>query len=141
MNSLQHTTNITRLNRIYHPYTAWEDYQAGMWRTVASKQRLRFLRKAIEFTGNAKLYGSFMRRVIVEWPVACEHHLTDTAQNRKAWIGHAATCLALNCPEDITRSAWGFLTQQQQDDANAEAQAAIEAWEASHLARKNCPLH
>ena len=129
------------LKRVFHPYTIWEDYIAGMWRTVPSKQRLKFLRKAIKFTGDAKLYGSFMRRVIVEWPTACEHHLTDTSMNRKAWIGHAATCLAINCPEDITRSAWGFLSEQQQAEANAEAQSAIDAWEATHLASKNCPLH
>ena len=118
--------------RVFHPYTDWEDYQAGMWRTVSGSKRQALLRRAIDFTGDAKLYGSFMRRVIVEWPRSCEHHLADTGINRKAWIGHAATCLAIHVPEDITRAAWGYLDQRQQDDANAEAQAAIEAWEQAH---------
>lgn len=94
------------------------------------------LKKSIEFTGNAKLYGSYMRRVIHEWPVTCEHHLTDLNSNRKAFIGHAAACLALGAPEDITRQAWGYLSQQQQDDANLEAERAINSWEAEY-ARKN----
>lgn len=123
------------IKKIWHPYTEWEDYKNGMWRSVTSKERTRFLRKAIDFTGDAKLYGSFMQRVIIEWPVSCEHNLTDVGMNRKAWVGHAATCLAIGCPEDITRSAWGYLSAQQQDDANAEAQAAIDAWELAHAAK------
>lgn len=120
------------MKRIYHHYETWEDYQAGMWRTVSGNEKIDYLRKAIEFTGDAELYGSFMLRVIAEWPFACEHNLTDTTQNRKAWIGHAATCLAIDCPEDITRQAWAQLTQQQQDDANQKAQEAIIKWEKMH---------
>jgi hypothetical protein len=128
------------MKKIWHPYTAWEDWQNGMWRIAKPGTRTRLLRKAIEFTGNAKLYGSFMRRVIHEWPIACEHHLTDQNINRKAWIGHAATCLAIQCPEDITRQAWGYLSKQQQDDANLEAELAIEEWERQHEA-KNSKLY
>lgn len=120
------------MKRIFHPYTEWEDWQSGMWRSVYGSEKMEFLRRAIEFTGDAALYGSFMRRVIVEWPVACEHNLTDESQNRKAWIGHAATCLAIDCPEDITRSAWAQLTQQQRDDANKQAQDAIDEWVLSY---------
>lgn len=128
------------MKRIWHHYENWEDYQAGMWRHVGGSERTEMLRKAIEFTGDAVLYGSYMRRVLAEWPIACEHNLTDTGQNRKAWIGHAATCLATDIPEDITRAAWGRLTKQQQDDANAQAQQTIEEWETQHEA-KNLGLH
>lgn len=104
-----------------------------MWSTAKKKNSL--LKQAISFTGNSKLYGSFMKRVISEWPITCEHHLTDLNSNRKAWIGHAAACLALQCPEDITRQAWGYLSQSQQDDANLEAENAIEAWEVEHATK------
>ena len=125
------------MKRIFHPYTEWEDYQNGMWETISGKERDLFLQRAIEFTGDAQLYGSFMFKVTDEWPIACEHNLTDTSQNRKAWIGHAATCLAINCPEDITRQAWGMLTQEQQDKANAQAQLAIECWEYKYEKKNN----
>lgn len=128
------------MKRIWHHYENWEDYQAGIWRLVRGGERAEMLRKAIEFTGDAKLYGSYMRRVLVEWPIACEHNLTDTSQNRKAWIGHAATCLATDIPEDITRAAWGQLSKQQHDEANEQAQQAIEEWEAAHEA-KNLGVH
>ena len=127
------------MKRIWHPYTEWEDYKNGMWDTTAANKP-HLLRKAIAFTGDHKLYGSFMMRVIIEWPISCEHNLTDLNQNRKAWIGHAATSLAIQCPEDITRQAWGYLTKQQQDDANLQAQIAIRLWEEDH-ARKNPDLH
>lgn len=128
------------MKRIFHHYEMWEDFQAGMWGSVHGSEKVEMLRKAIEFTGDAELYGSFMKRVIVEWPYTCEHNLTDLNQNRKAWIGHAATCLAIGCPEDITRLAWSQLTQQQQDDANQKAEEAINEWVALHEA-KNTGLH
>lgn len=128
------------MKRIFHHYELWEDFQAGMWGSVSGNEKIDLLRKAIEFTGNAELYGEFMLRVIVEWPYACEHNLTDLNQNRKAWIGHAATCLAIDCPEDITRLAWAQLTQQQQDEANEKADQAIKKWEIMHE-EKNLRLH
>lgn len=98
-----------------------------MWGSV--KDRKAWLQKAIEFTGDHDLYGSWMMKVADEWPFSCQHNLTKRDTNRKAWIGHAAVAMAIQCPEDIVREAWGYLTQKQQDDANAKAQLAIEYWE------------
>ena len=126
------------LKRIWHPYWAGEDFHAGMWTAIKAKDRKAMLDKAIEFTGNAVLYGKYMRQVAKLWPISCEHNLTDSGINRKAWIGHAACCLAIRCPEDVTREAWAHLTQQQQDEANAQADAAIAQWEHE---RKNTAVH
>lgn len=120
------------MKRLWHHYQTWEDYKAGMWRSVTGAEREDFFQVAIDFTGNAELYGSWMLKVLDEWPISCEQNLTDTGMNRKAWIGHAACCLATSCPEDVTRSAWGELSQEQQDAANAKAQEAIEKWERAH---------
>ena len=117
------------MKRIWHPYTKWEDYLNGMYSTKSGISRKRLVNKAIKFTGNHEHYGSFMAKVIESWPVSCEHNLTDVNSNRKAWIGHAAACMAIKCPEDITREAWGYLTQSQQDAANAQAEKYIKAWE------------
>jgi len=127
------------MERIYHPYHLWEDWKFGMWRNVFGEERETLLKKATEFTGDAKLYGSFMLRVITEWPYACEHNLSSTSINRQAFIGHCACCLALNCPEDITRLAWHTLTQEQQNKANAQADIAIATWEKQYNQRgKKC---
>jgi hypothetical protein len=114
---------------IWHPYTSWEEMQFNMWGNV--KDRAQWLQKAIDFTGNHELYGSWMLRVIDAWPTSCEQNLTKLDTNRKAWIGHAAVALAIQCPEDIVRQAWGFLSDEQQKLANQKAQEAINKWEAS----------
>ena len=120
------------MDRIWHPYTEWECYRAGMWNIDVAGQRKLLLIDAVHFTGNAELYGSWMMRVVAEWKKSCERHLSDTGSNRRAYIGHAAACMAIQCPEDITRKAWGCLTQRQQDDANHQADLAIAAWEYAH---------
>ncbi len=112
---------------IWHPYTTWEEMQFNMWGGV--KDRAQWLQQAINFTGNHELYGSWMRKVVASWPYSCQQNLTKLDTNRKAWIGHAAVALAIQCPEDIVRQAWGFLTDEQQRLANQQAQKAIELWE------------
>ena len=119
------------MKRIWHPYTLWEDWKAGMWRKVQPEEEGGFVDAAIRFTGDAKLYGSFMLRVTREWPYACEHNLTETAMNRRAWVGHAAACMAIECPEYLTRRAWWMLTQEQRDAADQQATEAIMQWEES----------
>jgi len=113
--------------RVYHPFHEWEEVEANMWGEV--KNRSAYLKKSIAFTSDHKKYGRFMLRVINEWPISCENALTDKNLNRRAWIGHAATALALACPEDITREAWGHLTNEQRTLANREADRAISIWE------------
>ncbi len=122
---------MRKFNRVWHPYHKWEEVEFNMWGRV--KDRGSMLMSAIEFTGNHILYGKFMMRVVSEWPISCENALTDYYMNRKAWIGHAACALALNCPEDITRQAWKELSVEQQYMANKEAIRAISSWENHYI--------
>jgi hypothetical protein len=98
-----------------------------MWGVV--KDRKKAIASAIDFTGDHKLYGRFMTRVINEWPISCENALTDYSLNRRAWVGHAACALARGIPEDITRLAWGKLNDEQRLLANKAADRAIQQWE------------
>lgn len=125
---------MKKFKRIWHPFHKWEEVQFNMWGKV--ENRRDFYEKAIIFTGNHKLYGSYMIRVVNEWPVSCENALTDYYMNRKAWIGHAACALAIGCPEDITRQAWKELTYEQQYLANTEASRAISSWENMYIQSK-----
>lgn len=114
------------MNRVYHPYTEWEEIRANMWGDVPDKKAA--LSSAIAFTGDHELYGHYMLRVVAEWPKSCENALTDGALNQKAWVGHAAVAMALQIPEDITREAWGHLTDEQRTLANRQADRAIRIW-------------
>jgi hypothetical protein len=116
-----------KLKRVWVPVNEWEELQFNMWGAAGKRQDL--LRRAIIFTGNHRLYGCYMQRVTHEWPRSCLNALTDYSINRRAWIGHAATALALHCPEDITRQAWSYLTYEQQSLANRQADRAIQSWE------------
>ena len=98
-----------------------------MWRKAENREQM--LNEAIDFTGDAERYGAAMLRVIREWSYSCEHNLSNISQNRKAWIGHAACALEKGFCEDVVREAWGHLSEQQQREANAKAQQAIEEWE------------
>ena len=128
------------IKRIYHHYSKMEEFRCGMWRSISKQiDRDVLLKKAIEFTGNTDLYGNYMLKVIDQWPFSCEHNLSCNDINKQAWIGHAACCIAINCPEDITRLAWHHLTKKQQDDANLKADKAIEKWEIDYM-NKNLPI-
>ena len=123
--------------KVWHPYTEWEDL--GMWESCNPKDRKSLVDKAVVFTGDYLLYGSWMKKVIVDMPKSCEHNLSDQNMNRRAWIGHAACYLATGIPEDITREAWGMLTDEQRDLANQQADNAIAGWETMYE-RKNFEL-
>ena len=121
-----------KLKRVWLPIDQWEEISANMWGEVVNRRI--FLQRAVIFTGNHRLYGRYMQRVTIEWPNSCINALTDYNLNRKAWIGHAACALALHCPEDITRQAWGLLTNEQRILANRQADRAIQSWEMRYRA-------
>lgn len=119
------------LERIYHPISDWEEIPANMWGESTCK--LTDLNIAIALTSNHEEYGEYMRCVTKEWKYSCENALTDKNLNRKAWLGHAAVAYAHNIPEDITREAWGHLTDEQRILANNQAERAISEWEERFL--------
>lgn len=116
------------MKRKYHNYKEWEEYKYGMWRKAAAAEEIKYLKKAIEFMGDHVLYGTYMQHVITQWPISCEQNLSNPDINHMAWIGHAACCIAFNCPEYIVRMAWHHLTKQQQDLANEQAEIAFANW-------------
>lgn len=123
-----------QIKQVWHDVRNWEEVAHNMWGEVVDAKYA--LDVAIEFTGNHKAYGIYMTRVINEWPISCENALTDPYINQKAWIGHAAVALAHNIPEDITRKAWGFLTNEQKHLANKEAERAISIWKERYYKSK-----
>jgi hypothetical protein len=114
--------------RSYYHFEVWEDYMNGMYETLTGKERNIMLNKAITLASDSKLFGEWMLKVVNDWPLCCAQNLTDQHTNQRAWIGQAAICMALKCPEDLTRIAWGCISKQQQEEANAQADIAIEEW-------------
>ena len=114
---------------VWHPFWDLEEVRHNMWGNVS--HRSTWLQIAATFTGNPELYGEWMFKVVEAWPKSCEHNLTKPGDKRP-WMGHAAVALAVQCPEDIVREAWGLLNQDQQRKANDKAKQAIDSWRARH---------
>ena len=117
------------MQKIWHPYWDWEDFKQGMWRRLAKSEEKAAIALAVEFTGDADLYGSWMMCVVRDYPLACQHNLTDPSLNRQAWVGHAACCMAHGLPEYIVRKAWAMLSERQRIRANLKADEAVSEWE------------
>ena len=122
---------LKQIKQIWHDVRHWEEVAHNMWgETLNKKQDLHI---AIAFTSNHELYGSYMKKVCDEWPISCENALTDPHINQKAWLGHAAVALAHNIPENITREAWSYLTDEQKLLANKEAERNIALWKERYV--------
>ena len=80
------------ITRIYIPYFDWEDWINGMWRTVDKSEYEKYLKWAIEFTGNHLEYGNAMSLVIGKWENTMLHNLTNQSMNKRAFLGHCACC-------------------------------------------------
>jgi hypothetical protein len=123
------------INRIYHPYWLWEETKFNMWGSVEDREF--YLQKVKDLTSNHKLFGEYMMKVVKEWKYSCEHNLSCIGQNRRAWIGQASCAYALKCPEDIVREVWWYLSTEQRDLANQEADKAIKYWEQKYEQKNN----
>lgn len=112
--------------RAWHPYTAWEDYRAGMWRDPVDVDGES--EKAADILSDPDLFRSAGRQMLVDWPNAAEQNLSGPNTGVRAWIGQA-TCFHLaGVPEESTRAAWWRLTDQERDTANAVADEIAAEW-------------
>lgn len=117
-----------RIKQVYIPYWEWEDWINGMWRKLAKDQEAEFIQRAIEFTGDWVKYGESMERVINLWPRTMINSLSNPSINKRAFLGHCAVQMQINCPEYITRIAWRQLTEEQRVNADKIAQHHIDNW-------------
>lgn len=122
------------------PYWEWEDYHAGMWRTLPKHLEATYTEIAVNFTGDHLLYGEAMREVIFKWPRTMINSLTNPSINKRAFLGHCAVQYKINIPEYITRMAWRQLTDKQRVLADEQAEKNINLW-LKYYERKNKSIH
>jgi hypothetical protein len=112
--------------QVFHPYTAWEDWRAGMWQVPSGGTAE--MERAAQILGDPDLFLDAARTMLADWPNAAEQNLTDMAQNRRAWVGQATCCHLAGIAEQATRLAWWTLTAVEQYAANQAADQAITEW-------------
>lgn len=115
------------MERLFYHYSLWEDYHAGMYDESKNGRQER-VQKAVHILGNADICREAMEKVIAEWEIATKYNLSNAEINRKAWLGQAACCCFGGVHEDETREAWGYLTHEQRQTANAIADRIIKKW-------------
>ena len=115
------------MNRIYHPYTMWEEVNYNMYGNYKNKEE--GVQKVIDFFNNENEVRLYMERVVEEFKFSCQHNLTNPNMNKIAFIGQCAVALKHKIPNDITMKAWNFLTEEVQDRANKIAKQQLERWE------------
>lgn len=118
----------------FRPYTEWEDFKAGMYRDALAADREPLEKAAVALLSDQHRLVSAMRSVTTEWRLAAEANLHEPPNNR-AWLGQAACCYAAGVPEELTRAAWGRLTDSQRIAANRVADQVIDDWR--HRTRRN----
>lgn len=122
------------MKRVYHHYEKLEEFHAGMWRNVEAEYRQFYVKRAGDLMRDPDRFRAAMLEAARTWPNSCEHNLTSRAMNRRAWLGHAGSCVAVDSPEDLTRLAWHTLTTEQQVLADAAADDVIAVWEKNYVA-------
>lgn len=124
------------MQRVYHHYSLWEDYHAGMYDECKDGRSERVI-KAAEILGTPDVCRKAMEKVVAEWKIATEYNLSNLEINRKAWLGQAACCCYAGIHEDETREAWGIMTEAQRIEANRIAAGIIKKWQRKREREEN----
>jgi len=125
------------MKQVFHPWTEWECYRAGMYdgKTALSSDEAKKAYAA--FLRDIPRFIAAMHRVVKEWPVSCEHFLTNPNINRVAWLGQASMCIETGVSRKH-RSGFMLMSQDECRAANKAAQEVLNEW---IDARENRKLH
>ena len=123
--------------QVFHPWTEWECYAAGMYDGVTEMNTDEAKAAYAVFLRDIPRFAQAIDRVMMEWPKSCEHFLMNPNINRVAWLGQASMCIETGVSRKH-RSGFMLMTQDECKLANATAQQALNEWE---NARKDSTVH
>lgn len=117
------------MTRVWHRYEQWECLAMYQPNTTVDADTAK--QRYATFLASPNQFAAAIERVFAEWPIACEHFLTDESMNRIAWIGQASAALALGIPRHY-RAGFMLLSDAEQRQANRIAATALHRWERTH---------
>lgn len=115
------------MNRIYHPYWAWECFKSGFYESNNGD----YERKVINLFSSKQKTEKYMMKVL-EWEKSCEHNLTNPSLNKVAWIGQCACFLYAKVPANYTMKYWWSVDKKFRDQADMIAKSVILYWESNN---------
>lgn len=80
-----------------------------------------------DFLADEQKFEDSIVRVFREWPISCEHFLTNESMNRIAWIGQSSMYIATGVPAKY-RGGFFLLSIAAQDKANEIAKKHLNFW-------------
>lgn len=122
-----------KIERIYHPFNLWEDYEKGFYNNCSGQEKKEKIQLAVNLFCNTECLEVYMERVVKEWFYSCEHNLTNPSMNKIAYIGQAACALYASIPNTVTMEAWSLVPDEYKQKADEIAQRCINVWEDKHI--------
>lgn len=127
------------MKQVWHPWTEWECYRAGMFDGEVNMDAETAKAAYADFLRDIPRFNAAMSRVVKEWPVSCEHFLSNPNTNRIAWLGQAAMCIETGVP-CVYRGGFNTMDIEERTAANAAADVVLQRWIKQH-AQKNSQVH
>lgn len=114
---------------MFHPWHEWECFKNGFYasRTPSNYTPAQARKMYAAFLKDTVRFRKVIKKVFKQWPMSCEHFLTDPHINRIAWLGQASMCIETKIPS-IYRGGFFLLTSKQQRAANETAREMLERW-------------
>ena len=121
--------------RVFHEWQSWECYPAGFYSDKPPKgMTVEECETAYrDFLADLTRFDEAMKRLPVEWPISCEHYLTNDRMNRIAWLGQASMCIATGIPSRFC-GGYNMLTDEQKSAADLKALENLNEW----LEKRGC---
>ena len=123
------------MKRIWRPWTDWECYPAGFYKTTppdgmsSDDARLAYS----VFLADLPRFQRAIEQVFSTWVHSCEHFLSNESMNRIAWIGQSSMCIATGVPSHF-RGGFNLLSESEKMKANAMAREHLNKWLSKHEA-------
>ena len=117
------------MNRIYHTWDKWECYQAGFFDDKCRNKETTEEAEAVykKLLSDKPMFSAALFSVINEWPMSCEHNLTNEKMNRIAWLGQAALAYTYNIPSKF-RKGYYMLDNKEKLEADTTALKYLNIW-------------
>lgn len=113
------------------PYENWECFQAGLYRTQCEAWPDAMV-TAHQLLSSADIEET-MIHVVQTWRVSREHYFKQSESTWRPWMGHAACCFEIGCPNWVTKKAWHLLTADEQYQADSIARKVHGEWNGQGL--------
>ena len=90
-----------------------------------SKDEEKKIESCVFLLSSPSMFEHYGREVTKAWKYSCEHYLTESSRNRRAYLGQASCFFYCGAPEFVTKKAWNSMSQKSQERANAIADVLI----------------